>query len=69
MSEPSIEELNDSIDALTSYKDRLRKEIIAISQKLQMPSKKIDATLKEHAELKKLETTIETLKIQRDNLI
>ena len=69
MTEPSIEELNNSIDALTSYKNRLRKEIIAISQKLQMPAKKIDATLKEHPELQKLETTIATLKIQRDSLI
>ncbi len=69
MSEPSIEELNNSIDALTSYKNRLKKEIISISQKLQMPSKKIDATLQEHSELKKLESTIETLKIQRDTLL
>ncbi len=68
MAEPTIEELDNSINALTSYKNRLKKEIIAISQKLQMPSKKIDATLKEHSELKKLETTIETLKIQRNNM-
>lgn len=40
MPEPTREELHQSIEALKSYRNRLRKEITTISQKLHMPQKK-----------------------------
>ena len=66
MSDPTSEELNQSIEALTSYRNRLRKEITTISQKLHMPQKKIDSTLSSHSELKELENTLQKLINQRD---
>ena len=56
--EPTQEELNESITALKNYRDRLRKELITISQKLRMPQKKIDLTLKENNELQEIESAI-----------
>ena len=59
--EPTQEELNESITALKNYRDRLRKELITISQKLRMPQKKIDLTLTENNELKEIEEAIAKL--------
>ena len=67
MSDPTSEELNQSIEALTSYRNRLRKEITTISQKLHMPQKKIEFTLSSHAELRELENTLQKLINQRDS--
>ena len=69
MQEPTIQELNEAIEALTDYRERLRKEITTISQKLHMPQKKIESTLKEHSELQKVESTLQNLKDQKKTLI
>ncbi|ABX08262.1 hypothetical protein [Prochlorococcus marinus] len=66
MPEPTREELHQSIEALKSYRNRLRKEITTISQKLHMPQKKIDSTLSNHAELKELDNTLQSLINQMD---
>ncbi len=44
----SVEELQESIDELSAYRDRLYKDVVALGQKLRLPQKKIDATVKEH---------------------
>tara|TARA_B100000700_G_C14771813_1_gene727098 strand:+ start:44 stop:265 length:222 start_codon:yes stop_codon:yes gene_type:complete len=67
MSEPTPEELSDSITALTNYRERLKKEIIVISQKLRIPTKTIDSALKEHSELEKIDRLIEKLIKQKSN--
>ncbi len=64
--EPTKEELNESIDALKSYRDRLRKELISISQKLRMPQKKIELTLKRNSELQDVEKALAKL-IEQSN--
>ncbi len=58
MAEPTLEELKESIEALTAYRDRLHKEVSTIAKKLRMPQHKIDSTLKEHSELKEVEQAI-----------
>ncbi len=67
--QPTNQELNESINDLNNYKDRLRSEIINISQKLKMSQAKINASLEENPELKNLEDTIKSLteKINKNN--
>ncbi len=66
MSKPSLEELNESIKDLSAYRDRLKQEVITIAEKLKMPKKKIEITLEENSELKKLQQIISVLVSQRD---
>ena len=40
MARPKEDELEESIQELSEYKDRLEKEVVTISQKLKMPQKK-----------------------------
>ncbi len=64
MPEPSQEEINESIKELSTYRNRLKKELITITQKLHMSEKKINNLIKDHMELKKIDKTIEKLKLQ-----
>ncbi|WP_036901329.1 MULTISPECIES: hypothetical protein [Prochlorococcus] len=66
MTEPNIQELNKSIEMLTVYRDRLKEEITVISQKLQIPEKKINSTLNENTELTNLQRVLDQLIKQRD---
>tara|TARA_Y100001968_G_scaffold231863_1_gene214577 strand:- start:1554 stop:1769 length:216 start_codon:yes stop_codon:yes gene_type:complete len=66
MEEASLQELKESIEALTNYRNRLKKEVIAISHKLRMPEEKINSTLNEHNELKQIDNIITKLSIERD---
>ncbi len=61
MSEPSPQELKESIEALSAYRDRLQTEVTSIAQKLQIPKRKIDSTLAEHSELIRIETLLSQL--------
>ncbi len=65
--QPTKKELNDSIDELRSYKDRLRSEIINISQKLRMSKVKIETTLRDNSELNEIEDVINQLTIQKNS--
>ena len=65
MTETTHKELDESIQALKSYRDRLRNEIKNISQKLHIPKDKIEITLKEHSELNSIEENIEKLLYQK----
>ena len=45
MSETNLNELDESIKLLSTYHDRLKKEVVAIAKKLQMPTAKINSSL------------------------
>ena len=64
MPEPTIEELGKSIQELSTYRDRLAQEVRSISQKLQIPEKRIQTTLKEHSELNQINNVLMKLKNQ-----
>tara|TARA_B100000700_G_scaffold239596_1_gene266325 strand:+ start:104 stop:316 length:213 start_codon:yes stop_codon:yes gene_type:complete len=61
MKEPTSEELDESIQSLTNFRDRLRKELIEASEKLRIPNQEITSTLKNHSELKQIESILEKL--------
>ncbi|WP_415411213.1 hypothetical protein ACLM45_06635 [Synechococcus sp. A10-1-5-9] len=66
MADPTLQELQDSIEELEAYRNRLRDDVIAMGKKLKLPQKRIDATVEEHAELQRLEEVLEQLVNQRD---
>ena len=68
MADPTLQELQDSIEELEAYRNRLREDVIAMGKKLKLPRKRIDATVAEHAELQRLEEVLEQLLKQRDIL-
>ena len=61
MTDVSAQELDESIEMLTAYRDRLRADVVAMGQKLKLPQKKIDSTLSEHPELQRIEGVLTQL--------
>ncbi len=68
MRSPTEEELEESIKALTEYKNRLEKEVVTISNKLKMPQKKINTIIDSHSELNQIKIILSKLNKQKDNL-
>ena len=66
MADPTLQELQDSIEELEAYRSRLRDDVIAMGKKLKLPQKRIDATVAEHAELQRLDEVLEQLLKQRE---
>ena len=66
MADPTLQELQDSIEELEAYRNRLRDDVIAMGKKLKLPQKRIEATVAEHAELQRLEEVLEQLLKQRE---
>ncbi|CAI8154505.1 MAG: hypothetical protein AB8A46_01205 [Prochlorococcus sp.] len=66
MTEPSLNELQEAIEELTTYQQRLKQDVIAMGQKLRLPKKKVDSTLEEHPELQRIEEVLSQLIAQRD---
>jgi len=66
MADPTLQELQDSIEELEAYRSRLRDDVIAMGKKLKLPQKRIDATVAEHAELQRLDEVLEQLLKQKD---
>lgn len=66
MAEPTLQDLQASIEELEAYRNRLRDDVIAMGKKLKLPQKRIDATVAEHAELQRLDEVLEQLLRQRD---
>ena len=64
---PSVEELQESIDELSAYRERLYNDVIGLGKKLRLSQKKIDTTIKEHPELTRIDEILSQLKHQRDN--
>ena len=63
---PSIEELQESIDELSTYRERLYNDVLGLGKKLRLSQKKIDATLSEHPELTRIDEVLNQLKAQRN---
>ena len=64
---PSIEELQESIDELSAYRERLFQDVVGLGKKLRLSQKKIDSTVAEHAELQRLDEVMSQLVAQRDS--
>lgn len=62
---PSHEELEESIEQLTAYRDRLIKDVVGMGQRLKLPQKQVDFTLKQHPELGKIEAILDQLESQK----
>ena len=63
---PSIKELQESIDELAAYRERLFQDVVSLGKKLRLSQKKIDATIAEHQELNRLDEVMSQLVAQRD---
>ena len=59
-------ELNESIEQLKTYRDRLREEIKSMSQKLRISKSSIEITLEENVELKNIDRILSKLITQRN---
>ena len=59
-------ELNESIEQLKTYRDRLREEIKGMSQKLRISKSSIEITLEENVELKNIDRILSSLITQRN---
>ena len=59
-------ELNESIEQLKTYRDRLREEITTMSQKLRISKSSIEITLGENVELKNIDIILSKLINQRN---
>ena len=64
---PSIEELQESIEELAAYRERLFQDVVGLGRKLRLSQKKIDSTVAEHAELKRLDEVMSQLVAQRNS--
>ena len=63
---PTVQELQDSIDELSAYRERLYNDVIGLGKKLRLSQKKIDTTINEHPELTRIDEVLGQLKQQRD---
>lgn len=64
-SDPSRQELQESIDQLAAYRDRLIKDVIGMGQRLKLPQKQVEFTLAQHPELPKIEAILAQLEAQK----
>ena len=63
---PTVEELQESIDELSTYRERLYNDVVGLGKKLRLSQKKIEATIKDHPELTRIDEVLQQLKSQRD---
>ena len=63
---PTVEELQESIDELSTYRERLYNDVVGLGKKLRLSQKKIEATIKDHPELTRIDEVLQQLKAQRD---
>ena len=61
-------ELTDSIELLKTYRDRLKEEIITMSQKLRISQSTINVNLTENIELKNIDKILKKLDDQMNQL-
>ncbi len=66
MSEASLDELIESIQELTSYRDRLAKEVSNAAQKIKMPKDRLEWTLTNHPEIQKVNKVLNDLISERE---
>ena len=66
MSNPTEEELKESIKQLSDYKNRLEKEVVTISQKLKMPNSKVNSIVDSHKENKDIQNLYDSIVLEMD---
>ena len=64
---PTLQELQESIDELGAYRERLYQDVLGLGKKLRLSQKKIDATIAAHPELNRLDEVMNQLEAQRDS--
>tara|TARA_Y100001968_G_C19060204_1_gene573410 strand:- start:303 stop:527 length:225 start_codon:yes stop_codon:yes gene_type:complete len=69
MSDPTEEELQESIKQLSDYKNRLEKEVTTVSRKLKMSPEKINTVINSNKELIQIKSILSKLKSQKENII
>jgi len=62
---PSQEELEESIQQLTAYRDRLIEDVIGMAKRLKLPQRQVDLTLAQHPELERIQAILGQLESQR----
>ena len=62
---PSLQELQESIDELATYRERLYQDVVNLGKKLRLSQKKIDATIAAHPELQRLDEIMVQLMNQK----
>lgn len=67
MTKPTDDDLNQSIEEISAYRDRLKQALIENARKLQIPTHKINSSLEGNLELNHLKTIIEHLKSGHEN--
>ena len=65
--QPTKKEINESIQDLKKYKERLKSEIIKMSQKLRISKVKMQSILDESLEIQNVDTAIKRLSNQIKN--
>jgi hypothetical protein len=64
--EPSPTELQETIEELSSYRDRLRNDVLTLGQKLRLPKARVEASISDHPELQRIEAILHQLQGQLD---
>lgn len=49
--DPNVSELEETIQELSAYRDRLRNDVLTLGQKLRLPKAKVEASIADHPEL------------------
>ena len=63
---PTVQELQESIDELSIYRERLFNDVVGLGKKLRLSQKKIEATIKDHPELTRIDEILQQLNDQRE---
>ena len=53
--DPNVSELEETIQELSAYRDRLRNDDLTLGQKLRLPKAKVEASIADHPELQRIE--------------
>ena len=53
--DPTVSELEETIQELSAYRDRLRNDVLTLGQKLRLPKAKVEASIADHPELQRIE--------------
>tara|TARA_Y100001968_G_scaffold170546_1_gene156026 strand:+ start:316 stop:540 length:225 start_codon:yes stop_codon:yes gene_type:complete len=68
MKSPTEEEFKESIQELSEYRNRLKKEVENISQKLKIPREKIKSIVNSHEELNQIKIILSKLNKQQESI-
>ena len=53
--DPNVSELEETIQELSAYRDRLRNDVLTLGQKLRLPKAIVEASIADHPELQRIE--------------